>query len=106
MVFRALRQDLQTNILFEQGGQGFSIISGNKKYRDEFQHKISPGRDSRAETAGSKFREARSAAGLQKLRIYPAIETAFFWMRPFWIDALVPRGPGLWQNSLYSHVQA
>jgi hypothetical protein len=69
MVLQALLQDLQTNILFDQGGQGFSIISVNKKYRDEFYHKISQGRDIRAKTAGSKFWEARSAACLQKLRI-------------------------------------
>lgn len=39
MVLQALLQDLLTNILFDKGGQGFSIISVNKKYRDEFNHK-------------------------------------------------------------------
>jgi hypothetical protein len=39
VVLLALLQDLQTNISFDQGGQGFSIISVNQKYRDEFYHK-------------------------------------------------------------------
>jgi hypothetical protein len=39
VVLLALRQDLQTNISFDKCGQGFSIISVNQKYQDEFYHK-------------------------------------------------------------------
>jgi hypothetical protein len=55
MVLHALLQDLQAKIFFEKDGQGYCIISVNKKYRDGFNDKITQGRDRRMEKPAAGF---------------------------------------------------